>query len=48
MYETACRAWRDLARDAQAAVTEYAKERGESRYDTEAGVKKAARHPADN
>ncbi|MFF5407839.1 hypothetical protein ACFY8K_33855 [Streptomyces misionensis] len=48
VYETAWRTWRDLARDAQAAVTKYAKEQGESRYDTEAGVKKAARHPADN
>ncbi|MEV7793396.1 hypothetical protein AB0O68_15595 [Streptomyces sp. NPDC087512] len=44
-YETAWRAWRDLARDVQAAVTEYAKELGEARYDAEASVKKAARHP---
>ncbi len=44
-YETAWRAWRDLARDVQAAVTEHAKDQGENRYDIEAGVKKAARHP---
>ncbi|MFJ3214022.1 hypothetical protein [Streptomyces flaveolus] len=44
-YETAWRAWRDLARDVQAAITEYAKEQGEARYDAEASVKKAARHP---
>ncbi len=44
-YETAWRAWRDLARDVQAAVTEYAKEQGEARNDAEADVKKAARHP---
>ncbi|GGQ99619.1 hypothetical protein GCM10010216_72460 [Streptomyces flaveolus] len=29
----------------QTAVTEYAKEQGEARYDAEASVKKAARHP---
>ncbi|MET8723767.1 hypothetical protein [Streptomyces misionensis] len=45
VYETAWRTWRDLARDAQAAVTAYAEEQGESRYHVEAGVKKAARHP---
>lgn len=47
-YETAWRAWRDLARDVQAWVTECAKEQGESRYDAEAGVTKTARHPADD
>ena len=36
-YETAWRAWRDLARDVQAAVTEYAKDQGENRYHVEAG-----------
>lgn len=44
-YETAWRAWRDLARDVQAAVTEYAKEQGEARYDTEVKLKSTARHP---
>nr|WP_205615520.1 hypothetical protein [Streptomyces harenosi] len=44
-YETAWRAWRDLARDVQAAVTEHAAEQGQNRYEVEAGVKKAARHP---
>ncbi|MFG3085103.1 hypothetical protein [Streptomyces parvulus] len=44
-YETAWRAWRDLARDIQAAVTAHAKDQGENRYDIEAAVKKQARHP---
>ncbi|WP_237532269.1 hypothetical protein [Streptomyces sp. SID8352] len=44
-YETAWRAWRDLARDVQGAVTEYAKEQGQRRNEVEAAVKKAARHP---
>jgi hypothetical protein len=44
-YETAWRAWRDLARDVQAAVTAYAKEQGQTRHDAEVSVKKAARHP---
>ncbi|MBC2868553.1 hypothetical protein [Streptomyces mexicanus] len=44
-YETAWRAWRDLARDVQAAVTEHAQAEGQSRTEVEAGVKKAARHP---
>jgi hypothetical protein len=44
-YETAWRAWRDLARDVQAAVTEHAEAEGRSRYDVEADVKKHARHP---
>ncbi|MFE7215135.1 hypothetical protein ACFU93_35380 [Streptomyces sp. NPDC057611] len=43
-YETAWRAWRDLARDVQAAVTEYAKDEGQARNEVEASVKKAARH----
>lgn len=46
-YETAWRAWRDLARDVQAAVTEYAREQGQSRQGVEADVKQAVRHPAD-
>jgi hypothetical protein len=43
-YETAWRAWRDLARDVQAAVTEHAKEQGTARNLVEADVKKAVRH----
>ncbi|MGA5036768.1 hypothetical protein ACPCA8_06855 [Streptomyces capoamus] len=41
-YETALRAWRDLARDAQTAVSEYAKETGRSRSEVEAEVERAA------
>ncbi|MEU9192529.1 hypothetical protein [Streptomyces hundungensis] len=44
-YETAWRAWRDLARDVQAAVTTYATDHGEGRQDVEARVKRAAGHP---
>ncbi|MGW9029133.1 hypothetical protein ACWGQ5_34390 [Streptomyces sp. NPDC055722] len=44
-YETAWRAWRDLARDVQSAITEYAKAEEKARYDVEADVKKQARHP---
>ncbi|MGW4560094.1 hypothetical protein ACWEOV_41765 [Streptomyces sp. NPDC004365] len=44
-YETAWRAWRDLARDVQAAISEYAKDEGQARNDVEADVKKQARHP---
>ncbi|MFE7275605.1 hypothetical protein [Streptomyces sp. NPDC057623] len=43
-YETAWRGWRDLARDVHDAVTEYAKEQGTARNDTEADVKRAVRH----
>ncbi|MFD7206151.1 hypothetical protein [Streptomyces sp. NPDC059893] len=42
-YETAWRAWRDLARDTQAAVTQYAKEQGIARHEAEADVKAKAR-----
>jgi hypothetical protein len=42
-YETAWRAWRDLARDVQAAVTVYAKDEGRPRSDVEAEVKQAAK-----
>ncbi|CAL9633795.1 hypothetical protein [Streptomyces sp. enrichment culture] len=45
LYETAWRAWRELARDVQQAVTEYAKEQGTARNQVEADVKKAVRHP---
>lgn len=44
-YETAWRAWRDLARDVQAAVTDYAKEEGKPRNDVEADVKREAKSP---
>ncbi|MET8824523.1 hypothetical protein ABZX40_03920 [Streptomyces sp. NPDC004610] len=44
-YETALRAWRDLARDVQAAVTEYAQEQGIARFQAEVDVKSAVRHP---
>ncbi|WP_309141927.1 hypothetical protein [Streptomyces griseicoloratus] len=40
-YETAVRAWRDLDRDAQAAMTEYVKEGGQSLHKIEAKVRKA-------
>nr|WP_202121534.1 hypothetical protein [Streptomyces sp. BA2] len=43
-YETAWRAARDLARDAQNAIATYAKTNGEARQDTETRVKKAAGH----
>ncbi|MER7916056.1 MULTISPECIES: hypothetical protein [unclassified Streptomyces] len=41
-YETALRAWRDLARDVQTALSEYAKETGRPRADVEAEVERAA------
>ncbi|MFF8478565.1 hypothetical protein [Streptomyces sp. NPDC015414] len=41
-YETALRAWRDLAREVQTAVSEYAKETGRPRADIEAEVARAA------
>ncbi|NEY33964.1 hypothetical protein GTU99_17455 [Streptomyces sp. PRKS01-65] len=41
-YETAVRAWRDLDRDAQAAVTGYAKESGQARETVEGQVREAA------
>jgi hypothetical protein len=41
-YETAWRAWRDLAREAQASVTEYAKESGRPRTEIEAHVQQTA------
>ncbi|MDN0197887.1 hypothetical protein [Streptomyces sp. S.PNR 29] len=39
-YETAVRAWRDLDRDVQAAMTEYAREHGKTRRAVEARVRK--------
>ncbi|MEW2250210.1 hypothetical protein AB0907_23030 [Streptomyces sp. NPDC006975] len=41
-YETAWRAWRDLARDVQASVSDFAKDEGRMRNEVEAEVKKAA------
>ncbi len=41
-YETALRAWRDLDREVQTAVTEYAKESGRPRTEVEAEVTRAA------
>jgi hypothetical protein len=38
-YETAWRAWRDLARDVQSSVSEYAKESGKPRNEVEADVR---------
>ncbi|MFI5795309.1 hypothetical protein [Streptomyces sp. NPDC051677] len=46
-YETAWRAWRDLARDVQASVTEHAKDENKPRTDVEAEVKRAAKTPGD-
>ncbi|GAA3832992.1 hypothetical protein GCM10022403_077520 [Streptomyces coacervatus] len=42
-YETARRAWRDLAREARTSVTEYAKESGKPRNEVEADVERAVR-----
>ncbi|MFJ6724168.1 hypothetical protein ACIQPQ_04555 [Streptomyces sp. NPDC091281] len=44
-YETAWRAWRDLAREVQSTVTEYAKDEGRARNEVEADVKQAAKTP---
>ncbi|MEU6576700.1 hypothetical protein [Streptomyces sp. NPDC046805] len=44
-YETALRAWRDLARDLQAAVSEYARDEGRPRGEVEAEVGRAAGSP---
>ncbi|MFI9802815.1 hypothetical protein ACIHEJ_00290 [Streptomyces sp. NPDC052301] len=44
-YETALRAWRDLAREVQTAVSEYAKESGRPRAEVEAEVERAAAAP---
>ncbi|MFF7754610.1 hypothetical protein ACFZCP_36465 [Streptomyces sp. NPDC007971] len=41
-YETALRAWRDLARDVQTAVNDYARETGRPRVEVEADVERAA------
>jgi hypothetical protein len=44
-YETALRAWRDLARDVQTALIEYAKARGETRGDVETALREATARP---
>ncbi|MFE5812670.1 hypothetical protein [Streptomyces sp. NPDC056479] len=43
-YNTALRAWRDLAREVQIAVAEYARDQGETRSEIEEQVKKAVWH----
>lgn len=40
-YETALRAWRDLDRDLQSAVGEYARDEGRSRADVQAELERA-------
>jgi hypothetical protein len=44
-YETALRAWRDLDRDVQAAVTQYSKVKGKVRSEVEADVKEHTKGP---
>ncbi|MFJ8487306.1 hypothetical protein ACIRBZ_02820 [Streptomyces sp. NPDC094038] len=44
-YETALRAWRDLARDELTAVNEYARDEGRARAEIEAAVERAAARP---
>ncbi|MFE2101491.1 MULTISPECIES: hypothetical protein [unclassified Streptomyces] len=41
-YETALRAWRELARDVQTAVSDYAREADRPRAEVEADVERAA------
>ncbi|MET7287934.1 hypothetical protein [Streptomyces sp. NPDC005573] len=41
-YETALRAWRDLARDVQTAVSDHARDTGRPRAEIEAEVERAA------
>lgn len=44
-YETAWRAWRDLAREARTALTEYAKDSGKPRNEVESDIEEAVTHP---
>ncbi|MET7475097.1 hypothetical protein ABZT17_12150 [Streptomyces sp. NPDC005648] len=44
-YGKAWSDWRKAAAGVQASVTEHAAADGKTRYDVEAAVKKAARHP---
>ncbi|MFJ9561065.1 hypothetical protein ACIRQQ_13615 [Streptomyces fuscichromogenes] len=46
-YETALRAWRDLARDELTAMNEYARDEGRARAEVEAEVERAAARPED-
>ncbi|MER6072578.1 hypothetical protein ACFYZB_31650 [Streptomyces sp. NPDC001852] len=46
-YETALRAWRDLARDVQTALSEFARDTGRPRPEVEAEVARAAAEPED-
>ncbi|MGW2938934.1 hypothetical protein ACWGQ5_29975 [Streptomyces sp. NPDC055722] len=46
LYETALRAWRDLDRDLQVEITEYAKEHSTSRSELEDEVRTRAEEPA--
>ncbi|MFE3163189.1 hypothetical protein [Streptomyces sp. NPDC059224] len=46
-YETALRAWRDLARDELTAVSEFARDEGRPRSEVEAEVERAAAWPED-
>ncbi|MFD3735008.1 hypothetical protein [Streptomyces sp. NPDC058632] len=43
-WETAWRAWRDLARDVQVAVSEFARAEGKPRHVVEAEIGRAVRH----
>ncbi|MEU6371393.1 hypothetical protein ABZ876_38400 [Streptomyces sp. NPDC046931] len=45
MYETAVRAWRDLDRDLQIEIAEYAKHHGRARSDVEGQVRAQAGTP---
>ena len=44
-YETGMRAWRDRAREARTARTEYAKDSGKPRNEVEADIEEAVTHP---
>ena len=44
-YEKAWQRWRQLAEEAQAAVTAHATDEGKARFEVEAAVRKQVRHP---
>ncbi|WP_413808094.1 hypothetical protein [Streptomyces sp. OE57] len=46
-HTTQWKTWFEAAATVQAAVTEHAKEAGLNRYELEAALKKAVRHPDD-
>ncbi|MFJ5531987.1 hypothetical protein [Streptomyces sp. NPDC093261] len=48
LYETALRAWRDLDRDLQAEISEYAKEHGRTRSEVEAEARAQAGVPEED